>query len=166
MTFYRRVAAAQNTQVRRVEDRLRRIQSGLPAEVPLSEVSPILVLLEAEALRAIASVLTKVLAQLGGRVREIKAAQRYMERVKISPRATTVVQEEAEAVLAQLAQARAYYARTLRLIRRLAPPKRDAVITAEARQLFERLTRAGSVEKGRRLSLWVDVLVCVEESAA
>jgi hypothetical protein len=158
--LYRHVAADQNTQARRVEDRLHRIQLALPAKVPpsevlsilRSEVLPILVLLDTDALRVIALALTKVLAQVGGRIRQIKAAQRLVERVRISPRATTVVQEESEAVLARLAQNRAYYARTLRLIQGLVPPKRNAAITAEAGELFERLTRAGL---SKRRACWL-----------
>jgi hypothetical protein len=163
--LYRQVAGDQNAQARSVEDRLHRIQSALPANAPpsevlsilRSEVLPILVLLDTEALRVIALELTNVVAQFGGRIRQIKAAQRLMERVRISPRATTVVQEEAEAVLAQLAQSRAYCARALRLIQGLAPPKRNAVITAEARQLYERLTRAG-VSKRRACALIATIL--------
>jgi hypothetical protein len=160
VTFYRHLAADQNTHVQRVEARLHRVQSALPGKVPQSEmlsilrseVLPILVLLDTDALRAIALVLTRVLAHLGGRIRQIKAAQRLLERVRISPRATTVVQEEAEAVLARLAQNRAYYARTLRLIQGLVPPKRNAAITAEARELFECLTRAGL---SKRRACWL-----------
>jgi hypothetical protein len=141
--LWHRATAGQPTWARRVRDRVRAVGSCLPPEIPVAEVVSVLVMLDAEALRVIASVLAWVLAQIGRRMRAINAAQRQMERLDLSPRSTTVVREEAAAALAELARVRARYASTHRLIQRLAPPTREAVITPEARQLFEQVTQAG-----------------------
>lgn len=141
--LYRLAVALHEPWTLRVLDRMRAITSCLPAKVSPLDVFPILGLLNAEALRTIVSVLVGELARIGRRRRAISAVQRQVERLNLSPRATSVVREEAAAELGVLAQDHALITSTHRLIQRLAPPKRDAMITAEAQRLFEVVIRAG-----------------------
>jgi hypothetical protein len=139
-TLYERAEATQDPRTRRVLARLQAIQACLPPDISPRDVMAILVTLDPTVLRGIQSRLTEALTQLGRRRPAMQAAQRQVERLTpLWPRSTRVTREEA----AEWAQARGLYQRTRRLISRLASPKREPWLTAEARQLFEHFTRAG-----------------------
>jgi hypothetical protein len=98
--------------------------------------------LDPEGLRAMGALLAWLRAQLGRQTRAIYQHQRQLAR-HLSPSVRTVIHKAVARDLETLGRTRMLYRSTFHLIQRLAPPRQDRMITREARQLSDRVTRAG-----------------------
>ncbi len=147
VALYHRAEATQPPETRRVtrdgvRDRRRAIKACLPPGITLTAVLSVVRTLDPEGLRLLGSLLAWLGAQIGRRMRAMHTAQRQLARY-LSPPQRMVVSKAVAGDLADLRRTRALYRSTHRLISRLASSKRPAGLTAEARHLFERFTRAG-----------------------